>query len=91
MVLLAISWLTASFLRPANKSMATPPEEHHVEREDGSTQLASEGKWTVVGPAGKPMRTHPLYKRVAALNGEVNMLSIVEVKERLREMDLSCR
>lgn len=92
-VLLAILWLTASLSRPAKKSMASPPQEHDDEREHGNTQLqlASEGEWTVVGPAGKPMRTHPLYRRVAALNGEVNMLSVVEIKERLKEMDLSCR
>jgi len=84
-VLLAIFWLAASLSRPAKKSMASPPQEHDDEREHGNTQLASEGEWTVAGPAGKPMRTHPLYRRVAALNGEVNMLSVVEIKERLKE------
>lgn len=34
-------------------------------------------------------RTHPLYKKLSSLNGEINRLSCDEVRKKLRELDLS--
>ncbi len=48
--------------------------------------------WTAVGPGGRPgKRTHPLYKKVATINGQVNGLSPSELKQRAEQLALSIR
>ncbi len=48
--------------------------------------------WTAVGPGGRPgKRTHPLYKKVATINGKVNGLSPSELKQRAEQLALSIR
>ena len=34
-------------------------------------------------------RTHPLYKKISSLNGEVNRLTRDEVREKLKQLHLS--
>ena len=50
-----------------------------------------EETWTVVGHKGAPGRTHPLYKKVSLINGQVNACAVAEVKEKLQELGLCKR
>ena len=36
-------------------------------------------------------RTHPLYKKLSGINGEVNALSRGQLKQRLRELNMESR
>ena len=80
--------------------MASPLQEHQerkIERKDTSTPLStdtpqsSETNWVVADDQPEKLKRHPLYKRMAALNGEVNMLPLAEVKQRLRQLNLCNR
>ena len=53
--------------------------------------MATKGEDTKEEGATRPTksRTHPLYKKLAVLNGEVNRLKSEEVKEKLSELGLS--
>lgn len=60
-----------------------------IEEESKGAEDASE--WSVVGHGGRVGRHHPLYKKLATLNGDVERLSVAEVKARLRELQLSVK
>ena len=53
--------------------------------------MATKGEDTKEEETTRPTksRTHPLYKKLAVLNGEVNRLKSEEVKEKLSELGLS--
>ena len=98
--LLAVFWLAASYLGLTQRTMASPPQEHQerkVERKDTSTPLStdtpqfSETNWAVADDEPVKLKRHPLYKRMAVLNGEVNMLPLAEVKQRLGQLNLCNR
>ena len=98
--LLAVFWLAASYLRLAQRTMASPLQEHQerkIERKDTSTPLStdtpqsSETNWVVADDQPEKLKRHPLYKRMAVLNGEVNMLPLAEVKQRLGQLNLCNR
>lgn len=94
--LLAVFWLAGSYLRLAQSTMASPPQEHQ-ERKDTSTAVSvdtpqpSEKNWVVADDQPERLKRHPLYKRMAVLNGEVNMLPLAEVKQRLGQLNLCSR
>ena len=54
-------------------------------------RMATKGEDTKEEETTRPTksRTHPLYKKLAVLNGEVNRLKSEEVKEKLSELGLS--
>lgn len=94
--LLAVFWLATSYLRLAQSTMASPPQENQ-ERKDTSTPVSvitsqpSETNWVVADHQPERLKRHPLYKRMAVLNGEVNMLPLAEVKQRLGQLNLCTR
>ena len=53
--------------------------------------MATKGEDTKEEGTTRPTksRTHPLYKKLSALNGEVKRLKSEEVKEKLLELGLS--
>ena len=52
---------------------------------------AGEGSWTTVGYRGAPNRTHPLYKKLSIISGQVNARTVAEVKAQLQEFGLCKR
>lgn len=73
-------------------SMATAASSSELEREEGSENVQgeqptagdSEG-WKTV----QPKFSHPIYKKLSCLNGELNALSLSELKEKLTSLNLS--
>lgn len=52
---------------------------------------SSDAEWTTVQRGGSTIPSHPLYTEVSRLNGEVNRLSLAEVKEKLKQLGLNDR
>ena len=83
---LVVFWL----LRPlpsAPRSMAACT----LEKEKDIREERTPDSWTVVGDRGRPWRSHPLYKKLSAISGQVNALTVREVKERLDQLGLCKR
>ena len=68
-------------------SMATAsPESVSVEEEESHVSGAEGEGWTVAG-GGK--FSHPVYKKLSSLSGELNGLPLSKVKEKLTSLNLS--
>ena len=87
-------WLLRRMLVAGTK-MATSSEPRTEEREPrASRDGESRGVGVTEGAlaaAGRPLRTHPLYKTIAALSGQVNAMRTAEVKEMLKKRGLVSR
>ena len=59
------------------------------ERQEAAS--VTDSSWLVMGNRGKPRKTHPLYKKLSAISMEVNALTLVEVKEKLKNLGFSNR
>lgn len=80
-----------SMASAATVSQTRAENEHDEDDEDSQKQSnveenppAGEG-WTVVGAKF----SHPIYKRLSCLNGELNALSLNKLKEKLDTLNLS--
>ena len=80
---IVVLFLAGRFSRSPVSMASSGPEEKK------ETQWKAEDPqppWTVVGTRGDPRRTHPLYKKLAVISGEVNALTAAQVKERLEKL-----
>ena len=71
--------------------MAAKPEEDGAEGEGSGTDAS--GLWVAQGCATEQRgpRSHPLFKKLASLSGEVNSMSRGQLKQRLRELGMEPR
>lgn len=84
----------ASSSRGSDMATATSTVEPEGE-EEGSNTSAKEGQSTQSGgPESEGWKTvskfsHPIYRKLSCLNGELNALSLNELKEKLTTLNLS--
>lgn len=92
---LAILVLLASRFLHSPAFMAVSSPVHNGEEGDvPSERQAEDPPWAVVGARGRPVpeaRVHPLYKKVSTINGQVNALPPAQVRQRVKELNLSSR
>ena len=82
--------LLAWLLRPTavvKPKMATSGEPAPLQQ----TEEVGEAGAAVAPAPDRPLRTHPLYKRIAVLSGQVNAMRLAEVKEALQKRSLASR